>query len=73
MTTPAYEPDQQPPTRKPHRTVEGILWARVDRRRERIRAQVVQARSGKHWMPTWLMATLLGLILLGWLYIIFFG
>ena len=72
MTTP-YEPDQQPPARKPQRTVEGILWARVDRRRDRVHAAVTQARSGKHWMPTWLMATLLGLFLLGWLYIIFFG
>lgn len=73
MTTPASEPDQHPPADKPRRTVEGILWARVDRRRERVHAQVVQARSGNHWVPTWLMATLLGLFLLGWLYVIFFA
>ncbi|MEU7904750.1 hypothetical protein [Actinoplanes sp. NPDC049118] len=73
MTTPAHEPDQHPPGQKPERTIEDVLWARVGRRRDRVRAQVEQARSGKHLVPTWLMATVLGLILLGWLYLIFFG
>ena len=72
MTTPSHEPDQQPPDQKPERSIEDVMWARVDRRRERVRSQVEQARSGKHLVPTWLMVTVLGLIVLGWLYIIFF-
>jgi hypothetical protein len=72
MTTPAREPDRYPPGEKPERTAEDVLWGRVERRRERIRAQVQHARKGQHKIPTWLMATVLGLILLGWLYLIFF-
>lgn len=72
MTNPAREPDQYPPGEKPERTVEDVMWGRVERRRERIRAQVSQARHGTHRVPTWLLATVLGLILLGWLYLIFF-
>jgi hypothetical protein len=72
MTTPAHEPDQFPPGQRPERTPEDVLWGRVERRRERIRAQVRQARHGEHKVPTWLMATVLGLLLLGWLYLIFF-
>ncbi|GAA2876487.1 hypothetical protein Acy02nite_06010 [Actinoplanes cyaneus] len=43
---------------------------RPDRRRERIRRQVHQARHGRQIVPTWLMAAILGLILAGWLYLI---
>ncbi|MFI1988716.1 hypothetical protein [Actinoplanes sp. NPDC020271] len=43
---------------------------RYDRRRERIRQQVQQARHGRHIVPTWLMAAILGLFLAGWLYLI---
>jgi hypothetical protein len=73
MTTPANEPDQQAPAEKPERTVEDVLWGRVNRRRDRVHSQVEQARSGRHLVPTWVMATVLGLILFGWLYLIFFG
>jgi hypothetical protein len=72
MTTPPREPDQYPPGEKPERTVEDVMWGRVERRRERIRSQVQHAREGKHKIPTWVMATVLGLLLLGWLYLIFF-
>ncbi|MET8150113.1 hypothetical protein ACIBSW_08335 [Actinoplanes sp. NPDC049668] len=72
MTTPSHEPDQPPPAEKPERSIEDVMWARVGRRRDRVYSQVQQARSGRHLVPTWLMATALGLILLGWLYIIFF-
>jgi len=72
MTTPAREPDQYPPGEKPERTIEDVMWGRVERRRERIRAQVVHSRGGGHKIPTWVMATVLGLLLLGWLYLIFF-
>lgn len=43
---------------------------RSDRRRERIRRQVQQSRHGRQLVPTWLMATILGLILAGWIYLI---
>jgi hypothetical protein len=72
MTTPARDPGQHPPGEQPERTPEDVMWGRVERRREKIRAQVHQARHGSHKVPTWLMATILGLILLGWLYLIFF-
>ena len=72
MTTPAREPDQFPPGQQPERTPEDVLWGRVERRRERIRAQVRQARHGEHKVPTWLMTAVLGLLLLGWLFLIFF-
>lgn len=48
------------------------MWGRVERRRERIRTQVEQARNGGHKVPTWVLAAVLGLLLLGWLYLIFF-
>jgi hypothetical protein len=72
MTTPGREPDQYPPGEKPERSAEDVMWGRVERRRERIRAQVSHARTGQHRVPTWLMAAVLGLILLGWLFLIFF-
>jgi hypothetical protein len=72
MTTPAREPDQYPPGEKPERTIEDVMWGRVERRRERIRAQVGHSRKGDHKIPTWVMATVLALLLLGWLYLIFF-
>ncbi|GAA3345599.1 hypothetical protein GCM10020358_53260 [Amorphoplanes nipponensis] len=73
MTTPAREPDQHPPGEKPERSFEDVMWGRVERRRERIRAQVRTARAGDHKVPTWVLATVLALFLLGWLYLIFFG
>jgi hypothetical protein len=72
MTTPAHEPDQPPPSDKPERSIEDVLWGRVERRREHVRAQVRQARSGRHKVPTWVMAAILGALLIGWLYLIFF-
>jgi hypothetical protein len=63
----------QPPPEKPERTAEDVLWMRVERKRERIRSQIVRNRKGGHKVPTWVLATILGLILLGWLYLIFFG
>ncbi len=72
MTNPAREPDQYPPGEKPERTIEDVMWGRVERRRERIRNQVRHARDGDHKVPTWLLAAVLGLLLLGWLFLIFF-
>ncbi|GIF15883.1 hypothetical protein [Actinoplanes teichomyceticus] len=61
MTTPA--PGRPGPD-------DNIRKSRVERRRDRIRRDVQQARTGRHIVPTWLMATVLGLILAGWLYLI---
>jgi hypothetical protein len=75
MTTPL--PDQHlpgpPSAQQPESTVEQVMLGRVHRRRERVYASVQQARRGDHKIPTWVLATALGLILLGWLYLIFFG
>ncbi|MFI7603115.1 hypothetical protein [Actinoplanes sp. NPDC049681] len=71
MTT-SHEPDQPPPGEKPERTFEDVMWGRVERRREKIRSQVARNRQGGHKIPTWVLAAVLGLLLLGWLYLIFF-
>ncbi|AGL18575.1 hypothetical protein [Actinoplanes sp. N902-109] len=70
MTSP--EPGQHAPEDKPERTAEDVMWGRVERRRARIRAQVQRDRQGGHTVPTWLLAAILSLLLLGWLYLIFF-
>ncbi|XVV08926.1 hypothetical protein ACQP2X_29245 [Actinoplanes sp. CA-131856] len=44
--------------------------SRVDRKRERIRAEIQRNRAGGHRLPTWAMAVVLGLILAGWLCLI---
>jgi hypothetical protein len=58
------KPDQ------PERTAEQVTWSRLERRRERIRTELRRNREGGHKIPTWVPATVLGLILLGWLYLI---
>ncbi|GLZ00624.1 hypothetical protein Acsp02_78760 [Actinoplanes sp. NBRC 103695] len=55
---------------KRERTIEDVMWARVSRRRERIRAEIQRNRAGGHRVPTWVMAAVLGVILAGWLYLI---
>jgi hypothetical protein len=55
------EPDQ------PERTHEQVTWGRLERRRERIRAEIRRNRAGDHKIPTWVLAAVLGLILLGWI------
>ncbi|BFU44223.1 hypothetical protein [Krasilnikovia sp. MM14-A1004] len=71
MSTPP--PDQQPPDRgpgeRPERNLDDVLWSRVQRRQDKIRAEIQRNRAGGHRIPTWVLATLLGLILLGWLYL----
>ena len=58
------------PADQPERTVEDVLWARVERRRARIREEVLRNRAGGHRVPTWVLATILGLLLAGWVYLI---
>ncbi|GIF26195.1 hypothetical protein BJ973_003465 [Actinoplanes tereljensis] len=58
------EPDQ------PERTADDVAWGRLQRRRDRIRAEVRRNRAGGHRIPTWALAAVLGLFLLGWLILI---
>jgi hypothetical protein len=61
----------QPDTPEPsERTDSEVRWRRIERRREKVYRQVQQAKHGKHLIPTWLLATILGLLLAGWLYLI---
>jgi hypothetical protein len=61
-------PDQPPV--KPERSVEDVLWSRVERKRDKIRAEISRNRTGGHKIPTWVLTAILGLFLAGWLIII---
>ena len=62
-----------PGAERPERRHEDVMWGRVLRKRERIRAEIRRNRTGGHRIPTWVLAAVLGLILLGWLYLIVTG
>jgi hypothetical protein len=51
------------------KTPEDVAWGRVQRKRDRIRDEIRRNRAGGHTIPTWVLAAVLGLILLGWLYL----
>ncbi|HEV7962953.1 MAG TPA: hypothetical protein VGP57_10500 [Actinoplanes sp.] len=62
---------QQSPDQPPRESsAEDVRWSRLERKRDRIRAEIQRNRAGGHKIPTWVLAALLGLILLGWLYLI---
>ena len=46
------------------------MWGRVERKRDRIRAEIQRNRSGGHRVPTWVLVAVLALVLAGWLYLI---
>ncbi|MFJ8578106.1 hypothetical protein [Micromonospora sp. NPDC093277] len=48
---------------------EKLNW--IDRRREKIRAEIEQNRRGEHKVPTWVLAAILVLIVGAWLALIF--
>ena len=52
------------------RSAEDVAWGRLERRRERIRAEIRRNRQGGHRIPTWVLAALLAAILIGWIYLI---
>jgi hypothetical protein len=54
MTT--QQPDQQP-----EHTAEDVAWGRVQRKQEKIRAEIERNRAGGHRVPTWALAALLGI------------
>jgi hypothetical protein len=59
----------QPPE-PPERSAEDVAWGRLERRRERIRAEIHRNRQGGHRVPTWVLVAVLGVILGGWVYLI---
>jgi len=46
-------------------------WGRLQRRRERIRAEIRRNRAGGHRIPTWLLVAALAVFLVGWFLLIF--
>ncbi|GAB7051983.1 hypothetical protein [Catenuloplanes indicus] len=46
---------------------------RFDRRRERIVAEVQANRRGEYRVPTWVYATILGVIVVAWTLFVIFG
>ena len=58
------------PTDPSERSAEDVSWGRLERRRERIRAEIQRNRQGGHRIPTWVLAALLGVVLVGWIYLI---
>jgi hypothetical protein len=66
MTTPGQPSLPEPPERNEYE----VRWNRIERRRERIYRQIQKDRAGNHKIPTWVYATMLGLLLAGWLYLI---
>ncbi|MFF3866232.1 hypothetical protein [Micromonospora sp. NPDC001898] len=57
----------EPPERD--RGAEKLNW--VERRREKIRAEVERNRRGDYKVPTWVLAVALAVIVGGWLALIF--
>jgi len=55
---------------KPERSAEDVLWGRVQRKRDRIRSEIRHNRAGGHRIPTWVLAAVLGIVLLGWLWLV---
>jgi hypothetical protein len=62
-------PDRQPAA-QPERTADDVTWGRLRRKRDRIRAEIHRNRTEAHKVPTWLLAAILGVFLLGWLYLV---
>lgn len=52
------------------RTVEDVLWGRVQRKRDRIRAEIQRNRQGGHKIPTWVLAAFLGAFLVLWIVVL---
>ncbi|MCO1594086.1 hypothetical protein M8C17_02820 [Micromonospora sp. RHAY321] len=57
------------PSDRPERGAERQNW--VERRRDKIRAEIDRNRRGEYTVPTWVLALALVLIVGGWLALIF--
>ncbi|MFC3502436.1 hypothetical protein ACFOOK_15875 [Micromonospora krabiensis] len=64
-TSPSPQPSQEPGDSGRQRQ----NW--VERRREKIRAEIERNRRGEYTVPTWVLALALVLIVGGWLALIF--
>ena len=64
-----HEPDQQP---SPTADLDPAAsrWARVERRRDKIRTEIERNREGGHKVPTWALAVILGLVVFAWILLI---
>jgi hypothetical protein len=58
---------------QPERTPHDVQVGRLERKRSRIREEIARNRAGGHKVPTWVLAAILGLFVLGWLYLIVTG
>jgi hypothetical protein len=68
MTT--EKPGRPSADETPERTAADVRWARLQRKRERIRAEIERNRAGDHKVPTWALAALLGLVILAWVILV---
>ena len=64
------QPTCRPPSEQPERTAEDVMWGRVERKRERIRAEISRSRAGDSKIPTWVLTAVLAVFLGGWIYLI---
>ncbi len=55
------------PAAKPDRVDSDDRLGRIERKRERIRAELDRNQVGGHRIPTWVMACALGLIVVVWI------
>ncbi|MEV6488628.1 hypothetical protein AB0M20_08330 [Actinoplanes sp. NPDC051633] len=60
----------QPPDKPRERTSEDAPRGFIERRRERMRAEIRRNREGNHRVPTWVMAVALILLVGTWLYFV---
>ncbi|MEU4479180.1 hypothetical protein AB0F68_14095 [Micromonospora sp. NPDC023966] len=67
---PAGRPGRDTPAGRDSGT-EKLNW--VERRREKIRAEVERNRRGEYAVPTWVLAAALVVIVVAWLALIFFA
>ncbi|WP_341715914.1 hypothetical protein QQG74_17905 [Micromonospora sp. FIMYZ51] len=63
-------PPEQPPRRPGHNT-EPQTW--LDRRREKVRAEIERNRRGEYTVPTWVLALALALMVGAWIALIIFA
>jgi type VI protein secretion system component VasF len=63
------EPDRPTPASSPAPS-EDVKPGFVERRRERLRAEVQRNRQGGHTVPTWVMALALVVMVGAWLYFV---
>ena len=63
-------PGQPAHPEPPERSEGEVRFQRAERRREKIYRDIQRDRAGNHRVPTWVLATVLGLILAAWVYLI---